>query len=120
MKTVLFYIDQGGRSPVEYYLSRLSPDERKKCMEYIAYLKESGEQIRRPIGDYLGSKLYELRPKQTRIIYFFMLKDYAVLVHAFRKKTNAIPEQEVKIAFSRMHDFISRYPEGDIPQEVVH
>lgn len=70
--------------------------------------------MRRPVGDYLGNKLYELRPKQTRIIYFFMLKDHAVLVHAFRKKTDGIPEKEMRIAQRRMDDFIIRYKIGQI------
>ena len=81
---------------------------------YIAYLEEMGEWVRRPVGDYLGEKLYELRPKQTRIIYFFMLKEYAVLVHAFRKKTNAVPDSEIRTALQNMEDFVSRYQKGQI------
>lgn len=96
------------------FIRSLHPDEQEKCFEYIAYLQEVGEQIRRPVGDYLGGKLYELRPKQTRIIYFFMLKDYAVLVHAFRKTSNAIPAAEIKIALNRMNGFISRYQKGEL------
>lgn len=96
------------------FIISLPQQERDKCFEYIAYLEEMGEGVRRPIGDYLGSKIYELRPKQTRLIYFFMLKDYAVLIHAFRKKTNEIPIQELKIAFNRMTDFMFRYEKGFI------
>jgi len=87
-------------------------DERDRCFEYIAYLDEMGKAVRRPVGDYLGNKLYELRPKQTRILYFFMLKDCAVLVHAFRKKTNAVSERDIKLATKRMNDFILRYQKG--------
>ncbi len=32
-------------------------------------------------------------------------------------KTNVIPEREIKIALTRMRDFNSRYPEGNIPWE---
>ncbi len=118
MKTVLFYIDKRGNKPVQQYLNGLSADERQKCAEYIAYLRHKPEQIRRPIGDYLGGKLYELRPKQTRILYFFMFREFVVIVHAFRKKTDAIPYSEIKMAIARMNDFIIRYPEGNIPQEI--
>ena len=82
------------------------------CLEYITYLEQVGEQVRRPVGDYLGGKLYELRPKRARIIYFFMLKDYAVMVHAFRKKTDDIPVREIDLARKRMADFIERYQKG--------
>ena len=113
-KQVVYYLDEKGGNPVWEFISALPSDEREKCFEYIAYLEDMGEQVRRPVGDYLGGKLYELRPKQTRIIYFFMLKDYAVLVHAFRKKTNAIPDREIRTAFKNMEDFISRHQKGQI------
>ena len=111
-KRVLYYIDNHGKNPVWEFITSLAADERDKCFEYIAYLEEAGEQVRRPVGDYLGGKLYELRPKQTRIIYFFMLKEYAVLVHAFRKKTDSVPDQDIVLARKRMHDFVLRYQKG--------
>lgn len=112
-KRVVYYVDERDKNPVWDYIHVLSSDERDKCFEYIAYLEEMGE-VRRPVGDYLGQKLYELRPKQTRIIYFFMLKDHAVLLHAFRKKTNRVPDREIQIALKRMNDFISRHRKGSI------
>jgi phage-related protein len=113
-KNVVYYIDDRAGNPAWDFIDSLPIDERDKCFEFIAYLAEMGEQVRRPVGDYLGSKLYELRPKQTRIIYFFMLNDYAVIVHAFRKKTREIPEKEMKTALKRMNDFILRYKNGHI------
>ena len=111
-KTIVYFVDERGRKPAWDFMVGLPPAEREKCFEYVAYLRELGELVRRPVGDYLGGKLYELRPKQTRIIYFFMLKDYAVILHAFRKKTDVIPEREIKIAYARMHDFVDRYQKG--------
>lgn len=113
-KCVVYYVDDRASNLVWDFISSLPIDERDKCFEYIAYLEKMGEQVRRPAGDYLGNKLYELRPKQTRIIYFFMLKNYAILLHAFRKKTNEIPEKEMKTALKRMNDFIFRYQAGQI------
>ena len=114
MKKVVYYRDAKGNGPVQNFIFSLPEDEKNKCFEYINRLRELGESIRRPIGDYLGNKLYELRPKQTRIIYFFMLKDYAVLVHAFRKKTDAVPVHELRIAAKRMNDLIARVEHGQI------
>lgn len=113
-KRVVYYIDERGVNPVWDFMTSLSADEREKCFEYIAYLEKMGEQVKRPVGDYLGNKLYELRPKQSRILYFFMLKDYAVLLHAFRKKTNEVPEREIKLATKRMHEFILRFNKDQI------
>ena len=113
-KRVVYYIDERGHNPVWEFISGLPPQERDKCLEYITHLAEMGEQIRRPLGDYLGGKLYELRPKQSRILYFFMLKDYAVLVHAFRKKTREVPEREYRKALNIMESIFAGYQKGKI------
>src|SRR3989338_5226354 len=113
-KRVVYYIDERGHNPVWEFISTLSPDEQNKCLEYIDRLDELGEQIRRPLGDYLGGKLYELRPKQTRILYFFMFQDYAVLIHAFRKKTWEVPECEQRKALKIMKSIITHYQQGQI------
>lgn len=116
-KHIVYYVDKKGSKPVWEFIQGLSEDEQLKCLEYIGYLKEMGEELRRPIADYLGNKLYELRPKQTRIIYFFMLKDNAVLVHAFRKKTDDIPERETKLAIRRMNEVIAKIQTGEFKVE---
>lgn len=66
------------------------------------------------MADYVGDKLYELRPKAHRALYFFMLKDYAVIVHLFRKKTDRLPEAGKRIALTRMRDFIRRCQQGEV------
>ena len=112
-KQVVYYINSKNENPVWEYFQALPPDEQAKCYEYIGYLERRGEDIRRPVGDYLGNKLYELRPKRSRIIYFFFLREYAVLVHAFRKQTDEIPKKDMNLAHSRMLDFISRLQKGE-------
>ncbi len=111
-KKVVYYIDARGQNPVWTFITHLPAQEREKCFEYIAYLETFGEDVRRPVGDYLGSKLYELRLKGSRILYFFMLRDYAVLVHAFKKKGNAIADSDMTLAQRRKADFVSRYEKG--------
>ncbi len=46
-KQVVYYLDEKGGNPVWEFISALSPDERDKCFEYIAYLEEMGEQVTR-------------------------------------------------------------------------
>ena len=45
--------------------------------------------------------LYELRPKPSRVIYFYLHKNRIVLLHAFIKKTKAIPEKDLRTALDR-------------------
>ena len=113
-KRVVYFVDTRGRSPVLEDLRKLTDEEQKKVLAYVSFLRERGEELRRPMADYVGDKLYELRPKAHRALYFFMLKDYAVVVHLFRKKTNRLPDAEKRIALSRMADFLRRYQQGEV------
>ena len=57
--------------------------------------------MRRPLADYLGHGIYELRSKANRVFYFFFHKDNAVLVHAIRKKTDKVPSKDLELCIKR-------------------
>ena len=109
---VVYYPDIRGKAPVVEFLVTLDQADQKKALAYISYLEERGEALRRPIADYLGEKLYELRPEQIRILYAFVGKQDVVILHAFRKKTNAVPLKEQQLALTRLMDFVQRYDKG--------
>lgn len=53
------------------------------------------------MADYLRDGIYELRPRDNRIFYFFYLRDRAVLVHAIKKHVKRIPENDLKLCIKR-------------------
>ena len=116
-KTVVYYPDAQGTSPALEFLLSLDLADQQKAFAYISYLAEQGEALRRPIADYLGEKLYELRPRHLRILYAFIGTHYAVIVHAFRKKTAAVPPHEKRLAQMRLADFVQRHAAGLISIE---
>jgi len=61
----------------------------------------------------LGDKIYELRPKQIRILYA-LVGQYAVILHAFWKKTGPVPSSDKRLAQSRLADFVRRREQGNI------
>lgn len=111
-KKVIYYPDARGRTPALEFLLGLAPDEQQKAFAYVSYLEEQGEGLRRPIADYLGSKIYELRPKQVRILYGFVGRELGVVLHAFRKKTDTVPPKDKRLAETRLADFVKRYERG--------
>ena len=111
-KTAVYYPDARGNTPALEFLLGLPQDEQQMAFAYISYLEEQGEALRRPIAEYLGDKLYELRPKQIRILYAFVGKQHAVILHVFRKKTGPVPPSEKRLAQTRLADFIRRYEQG--------
>jgi len=101
LKHIYFFVDEHGRSPVEESMQGLTEKEEMKVRAYMKVLKEYGHTLRRPIADYLGEGIYELRPQAHRVFYFFFLKDSAVLLHMMRKKTDKIPLNDINVCLKR-------------------
>ena len=99
--SIYYFVDERGQKPVEYCISALPLKERVKIFAYLEELKRQGHNLRRPMADYIGNGIYELRPKHDRIFYFFFLKDRVVLLHAIRKKSDKIPEFDLSLCLKR-------------------
>ncbi len=65
--------------------------------EIIFYEKENGK-----------SEIWELRPGNNRVFYFYCDNHSFVLLHAFRKKTQKTPLREILKAKSERDDYLSR------------
>jgi phage-related protein len=98
---VYFFVDERGHKPVDEFLMALTKKERAKALAYFIELNKQGYNLRRPLADYVGNGIYELRPRNNRIFYFFYLRDKAVLVHAIKKKTGRIPQEDLKLCVKR-------------------
>ncbi|MDO8489770.1 MAG: type II toxin-antitoxin system RelE/ParE family toxin [Candidatus Omnitrophota bacterium] len=101
LKDIYYFVDERGNSPIKEFIKTLSLDDRAKVFAYVGELKKQGNNLRRPLADYLGHGIYELRPKANRVFYFFFHKDSAVLVHAIRKKTNKVPQKDLQLCIKR-------------------
>ena len=101
LEKIYFFIDEKGRNPVKDFLLDLPVKERAKISAYIIELKQQGHNLRRPMADYLGDGIYELRPGDHRMFYFFFIKNNAVLVHGMRKKTDKIPKEDMALCVKR-------------------
>ena len=101
LKSIYYFVDERGYNFVKEFIDNLPTKEQAKIFAYIAELKNQGHNLRRPLADYLGNGIYELRPKDNRIFYFFFLKDSAVLVHAIKKKTDKISKEDLKLCLKR-------------------
>ncbi len=98
---VYYFIDHRNGNPVKEYVHSLSNDEQAKFYAYLGELSKQGPNLKRPMADYLGHSIYELRLKRNRIFYFFYLKGNIVLLHAIKKKTDKIPFKDLIICYKR-------------------
>src|SRR3990167_10284983 len=101
LKGVYYFVDKYGAKPVKEFIDSLTQKEQAKVYAYITELKKQGNNLHRPMADYLEDGIYELRPKDNRIFYFFYLRDRAVLVHAMKKHVKKIPESDLKLCIKR-------------------
>jgi len=71
-------------------------------------LMEFGPNLRMPHSRAMGGSLFELRPRGRegigRAFYCFVVGQRVVILHAFIKKKQDTPEQELRIARKRMKE----------------
>lgn len=74
----------------------------------IELLMDFGLQVNMPHSKAMGGGLFELRPRGWegigRAFYCFVVNHRIVILHAFIKKTQETPEQELKIARKRLKE----------------
>ena len=113
---VVFFADHKGFYPVQQYIQNLTIQEQDKVFAAIQRLEEEGYQLRRPTADSIGGKtgLYELRPGRHRILYYFQDRKYVILLHAFLKRTDEIPQKEIDLALYRKEIAEVQFKHGEI------
>lgn len=113
---VLFYQSDNDDSPIDNFLDELDIKARAKVEAYLSLLAEHGPNLKRPYADHVRGKIRELRVHYSsnlyRIFYFFCLKDFIVLVHAFTKKTQQLKAGDIELAERRMSDWLRRRGTG--------
>jgi len=71
-------------------------------------LVEYGPNLKLPYARSLGQGLFELRPRGRsgtgRAMYCFLLGRRVVVVHAFVKKTQQTPDNDLRIARKRVRE----------------
>ncbi len=99
MWEIEFYETAGGQCPTEEFLQSLhKTTELPYAINRLDMLEEFGNQLRRPIVDFLRDHIYELRipiqRKQYRILYFFFFQGHIVTCQGI-KKEGRVPDVEI-------------------------
>jgi phage-related protein len=114
---VEFYEDSNGNSEIREFLIQLSEAaktdknariNRNKIFAYIKALEEYGTRIGSPIVKHIEGNLWELRPLNNRIFFFYWKDNKFVLVHNYVKKSQKTPKKEIDKAMRNIKDWIER------------
>lgn len=110
MYQVLFYETQAGNEVVIDFLRALPIDDKKKVGEDLKTL-QFGYPMGLPLCRALGKGLMELRSslpsrREARLIFVFDAAMQTILIlHAFIKKTQKTPKNDLDLARSRKAEF---------------
>ena len=98
MFDVRFFRDPKGKCPVLISLNEMQEQAEAKAYVRIEQLAQLGNNLQRPLSDYLRDGIYELRWRfvkvQYRLLYFFSGKQIIVLSHIITKKSE-VPDKEI-------------------------
>ena len=117
MFNIEFYEKDNGESEIWNFLEELrkkahtNKDARiqhKQIALYIQLLQDNGTRLPENITKHIEDGIWELRPGNNRVFYFFFEKDIFVLLHHFRKKTQKTPKSEIEKAKFERRDYILR------------
>lgn len=107
-----YYIDSKGKCIYDEYIKDLMKNgcknEIEKIEHYIYLLKDKGEGIfyfkdhaKRIVYD-----LCELRPFPNRVFYYYCrFNSKYVILHAYKKKTNKTPNDEIDKAINEINEY---------------
>lgn len=82
--------------------------QHKQIAQYIQLLEDHGTRLGEKITKHLDEDIWELRPGDNRVLFFYHKDDTYVLLHHFRKKTQKTPPREIAKAKSERDDWIKR------------
>ncbi len=60
---VVFFKRSDGNVPIKDWLEKMTKRDRRKCLERVERLRETGHELDRPLAAYLTDGIYELRVK---------------------------------------------------------
>ena len=117
MFNIKFYRKATGYSEIESFLEELenrsntdknSRIQYRKITQYIQLLSDYGTMLGENVAKHLEEDIWELRPADNRVLFFYHRENTYVLLHHFRKKTQKTPRREIEKAKAERDDWILR------------
>ncbi|MCL2484051.1 MAG: type II toxin-antitoxin system RelE/ParE family toxin [Firmicutes bacterium] len=115
MYEILYYETEAGNSPVKEFeqeLIRKHKDAASVALKkYKEELEKHGQNItkkfKRESIKLLQDGIWELRPANIRVLFFFIIEDNKVVfLHAIEKKVDRVPQREIDTAMRRRKEWL--------------
>jgi phage-related protein len=112
-----FYKDRSGNEPIVDYIRELNAKaltgkahriRHKKIIEYLEVLSRYGTRAGEPYVKHIVDDIWELRPTNDRIFFFYRKNGTYLMLHHYVKKTKKTPAREIEQAKRNLADFLER------------
>ena len=123
MYKIIIYEDADGHSELNEFLMDLAnracsnKDARiqlKQITLYVELLRSNGTRLNQNITKHIQGEIWELRPGNNRILFFYFDGETYVLLHYFRKKSQKTPKSEIEKAEREIKDYKNRIKENKL------
>ena len=104
---VVFYRSGAGNEPVREWLKGMPHEDKRKIGEDIKTV-QLGWPLGMPLIKKVDKDLWEVRshlPQGIARVLFTVDGDHMILLHGFIKKSQKIPENELKTALTRLNNY---------------
>lgn len=113
MREIIFYQSDFGDKPVEEFLTGLDAAVRAKIVRTLELLRTQQVVPSKFWKKLSGSDLWEVRVKYAgnifRLLAAFEKGNRVILLHAFQKKSQKTPRQDMEIAQQRQKRYFQRH-----------
>ncbi len=108
-RQIVYYTSSAGDIPVRDFLDAAAPSLKTKAFRIFMHAEEYGIQGIVPYVKKLsGTPLWEIRilgGESVRILFVTQVGRSVLLLHAFYKKTQKIPQKEITVALGRLKEY---------------
>lgn len=114
VREIIFFETDFGEKPVEQFLDSLDSAPRAKVVWTLELLRtQQMVRLRNFEKKLAGSDLWEVRTEYAgniyRLLAAFMKNNRVILLHAFQKKSQKTPRQDMEIAELRQKRYLQRH-----------
>jgi phage-related protein len=107
---VFFYETPAGNSPIKKFIDGLQASDQARFLEVIDEIEQHGLSASRLIFKPLEGKLWEIKFNAPaagyRVLYVMVEKNLMIWLHAFVKKTQKTPKQDLDLARKRLKEVL--------------
>jgi phage-related protein len=107
---IYFYETGAGNSPLKKFIDKLPEKDQARFNEVFNEIEAHGLNASRLIFKPIEGKLWEIKFKSEskgyRILYVLVEQDMMIWLHAFVKKTQKTPVNELKVARQRLKEVL--------------